>query len=338
MIEREKLIQSVGQLRDFLVAHPDEISEVRAQSHAVNPWFIPKFTDQAMQAIIAQFLDPVKWSEWLSTYGAPAITPKTVGIIMAGNLPLVGFHDLLCVLASGHRALIKLSDKDSYLLPWLTDHWIRLFPELSGSISYAERLDGFDAVIATGSNNSARYFEYYFSKYPHILRRNRNGVAILSGEETVDDLKLLARDIFLFFGMGCRNVSKLWVPRGYDFSIWQEALADWDDLKYHNKYGHNLEYNSAIYIINNVPNIHLGSVILKEDESIASRIGCLHYSYYDEPEALHAILQLQRQDIQCVVSKSPIVGWEHVSLGQSQAPRLDQYADGVDTMAFLSAI
>lgn len=338
MIEREQLIRSVGQLRDFLLANPDEIREASAQARAANPWFIPAFTDQAIQAIITQFLDSLKWKEWLSAYAAPATVPKAIGIIMAGNLPLVGFHDLLCVLASGHRALIKLSDKDSSLLPWLTDQWIRLFPQLSGSISYTERLDGFDAVIATGSNNSARYFEYYFSNYPHILRRNRNGVAILTGKETVADLKLLARDIFLFFGMGCRNVSKLWVPRGYDFSIWHEALADWDDLKHHSKYGHNLEYNAAIFIINNVPHMHLGSVILKEDESIASRIGCLHYSYYDEQVELQAALLQQHQDIQCVVSMSPVVGWEHVPFGQSQEPRLNQYADGVDTMTFLTAL
>jgi hypothetical protein len=223
-------------------------------------------------------------------------------------------------------------------LPWITGRWIKICPELADAITYTERLEGFDAAIATGSNNSARYFDYYFRDYPHILRQNRNGVAVLTGEETIDDLKELANDIFLFFGMGCRNVSKIFVPRGYDFSAWDEAMADWKYLEDHNKYKNNLEYNYAIYLINSIPHINIGQLIIKEDEAIASRIGCLHYSFYDEMSSVERTLDGQRQEIQCVISKSPIAGWELVGFGESQHPRLDQYADGVDTMQFLTTI
>jgi hypothetical protein len=250
----------------------------------------------------------------------------------------VGFHDLLCVLASGNKAMIKLSDKDPYLLPWITTHWISICPSLSGAITYVNKFEWFDAVIATGSNNSARYFDYYFRSYPHILRQNRNGVAVLTGNETVEDLKKLARDIFLFFGLGCRNVSKLFVPRGYDFTPWDEAMSDWKFLEDHHKYKNNLEYNYAIFLINSIPHINIGQLILKEDEAIASRIGCLHYSYYDNESVVQGILDAHQEEIQCVVSKSPITGWEHIGFGESQHPRLDQYADGVDTMQFLTTL
>jgi hypothetical protein len=328
-------LQSLPSLQGFLKNNSAEVEEIILGARNTNPWFIPEFSKLAFNAISDEFLDQHKVSTWIETYPTSRKQQK-VAIIMAGNLPLVGFHDLLCVLAAGHKALIKCSDKDAVLLPWLTQQWIQIAPELSSSIHYVDRFEGHDAVIATGSNNSSRYFEYYFRSHPHILRKNRNGVAVLTGEESIDELKLLSNDIFQYFGMGCRSVSKLYVPEGYDFKLFEEAIAGWKHLEDHHKYKNNLEYNFAIFIINQVPHIQLDHLILKEDESIASRIGCLNYSFYKDAASLEQILDQKKEEIQCVVSGSPIKSWDYVPFGESQQPRLDQYADGVDTMTFLT--
>ncbi len=338
MTDRTALLHSLPALREILITDSVDMESVIEKAHSANPWFIPAFSKLALKSIAEEFLDEHKWQNWLATYSFSGKEQKKVALIMAGNLPLVGFHDLLCVLASGHAAVVKLSDKDAVLLPWIINHWIALFPDLASSITYTERLEGFDAVIATGSNNSARYFEYYFKSYPHILRQNRNGVAVLTGDESMDDLKRLSNDIFQFYGLGCRNVSKIFVPEGYSFDMWDEAMSDWKFLEDHHKYKNNLEYNYAIYIINSIPHINLGQLILKEDEAIPSRIGSLHYSYYTESSGLREALNDKREQIQCVLSQSPHEGWEHVPFGASQTPQLHQYADGVDTMKFLTSL
>lgn len=338
MTDRKDFLRSLSILKEIVLSDTPERREVIERAYGANSWFVPAFTEQALLAIAEEFLDEQKCAQWIASYGSPDKEQKTVALIMAGNLPLVGFHDLLSVLASGHAAMIKLSDKDPYLLPWITEQWIKICPSLSSAITYTAKFEGFDAVIATGSNNSARYFDYYFRSYPHILRQNRNGVALLTGNETLDDLKKLANDIFLFFGLGCRNVSKIFVPHGYDFSLWDEAMSEWKFMEDNNKYKNNLEYNYAIFLINSIPHINLGQLILKEDKAIASRIGCLHYSYYDAMLTVEEMLELRRQEIQCVVSGSPVNGWEHIRFGESQHPRLDQYADGVDTMQFLASL
>lgn len=338
MRDIQRWLVSAGTLSERLIADLEGYEEVKQRAYGANPWFVPEFIDTALQSILDEFLNPEKLQSWLSNYPERSGYPKNIGLIMAGNLPLVGFHDLLCVLAAGHRAIIKLSDKDPYLLPWITHHWAEILPELKDDIQYTERLEGYDAVIATGSNNSARYFEYYFASCPHILRRNRNGVAVLTGHEQVEELKGLASDIMLFFGLGCRNVSKIYLPAGYDLEKLREALSDWSQLAYHTRYGHNLEYDAAIYIINQVPHLHLGSLILTEQADIASRIGCVHYGYYSSHDELLQMLEQDRDAIQCVVSGVPMEGWEFVPFGQSQRPRLAQYADGVDTMRFLTQL
>lgn len=338
MTDHAAFLHSLQPLKELLLSGSDALEAQIERAYIANPWFIPTFTKRSIEAIAEEFLDEQKCSQWMFSYPASIGEPKRIAVIMAGNLPLVGFHDLFCILASGHSALIKLSDRDATLLPWITDQWISICPELASRISYTERFEGYDAVIATGSNNSGRYFEYYFRSYPHILRQNRNGVAILTGTETMDELRKLAEDIFLYFGFGCRNVSKIFVPQGYDFNMWNEATAAWAYLEDHNKYKNNLEYNFAIFIINSIPHINLGHLILKEDDAIASRIGCLHYSYYSERVSLLGILETKREEIQCVISLEPIEGWEHVRFGDSQHPRVDQYADGVDTMQFLASL
>lgn len=338
MMSRISFLKSLHPLQQYLKSGDTEIENTIEQAYAHNPWFFPDFTRHAIKAIADEFLDEVKCERWLDSYPQPNQSGKTIAIIMAGNVPIVGFHDLFCVLASGHHALIKLSDKDSVLLKFIVKKWIEFYPELSSRITFTEKLEGFDAVIATGSNNSSRYFEYYFKAYPHILRRNRNGVAVLTGEETTADLKELGKDIFLYYGLGCRNVSKIYVPEGYDFSQMEMAFEEWNFLADHNKYRNNLDYNYAIFIINNVPHINLGHLILKEDDGIASRIGSVHYSYYKSERELIENLELKRNEIQCLVKRDKLKSWECISPGNTQHPSLDQYADGVDTMLFLSSI
>jgi len=338
MMDRSSFINSLPSLKQKLQSAPAELENIYLKSEQHNPWFIRPFLEASLDAILQQFIDPDKCQTWLSAYPEINSSTKRVGLIMAGNIPLVGFHDLFCVLAADHRAVIKLSDKDQYLLPFITDQWIEVLPELKESISYVDRLDKIDTVIATGSNNSGRYFEYYFKQYPHLFRQNRNGIAFLTGNESIEDLKKLGSDIFMFFGLGCRNVSKIYVPEGYDFSQWDEAMADWKFMSDHNKYRNNLDYNYAIYLINQVPHINLGHLILKEDEAIASRIGCLHYSFYADVAKVEEEFDNRRNEIQCVVSAAKFSGWDHVPFSETQFPALNQYADGVDTLHFLSTL
>jgi len=339
MIEdRTAFIQSLDELKQELRASAVELDDIYERSEQVNPWFIKSFQKASIEAILDQFIDSGKCKIWLNEYPNQTISPKRVGLIMAGNIPLVGFHDLFCTLAAGHRAMIKLSDKDPYLLPFILEQWQKVFPHISERITYVAKLDEIDSVIATGSNNSGRYFEYYFRQYPHVFRQNRNGVAVLNGNESMSDLKKLAEDIFMFFGLGCRNVSKIYVPRGYDFSNWDEVIADWKFMGDHNKYRNNLDYNYAIYLINQVPHIHLGHLILKEDEAITSRIGCLNYTFYDDAKQVEEEINHHRNEIQCVVSENKIPAWDHIRFGETQHPSLGQYADGVDTMQFLTTL
>ena len=338
MISRELFLHSLSSLKDYLKSGDAGLGSALEEAQIKNPWFIPEFSRLALDAIAEEFLDEARCSLWLEKYPEKNSLNKKVAIIMAGNVPLVGFHDLFCVLASGHDAMIKLSDKDSVLPKLILEKWIEIIPSLASSISFTDKLEGFDAVIATGSNNSARYFEYYFRNYPHILRQNRNGVAVLTGEESLGDLEQLGKDVFLYFGLGCRNISKIFVPQGYDFSMMENAFQKWHYLADHNKYRNNLDYNFAIYIINQVPLINFGHLVLKEDNAIASRIGCVHYSYYDNLVQLTEEIELKRNEIQCLVTKLPLKSWEHVSPGRTQYPALNQYADGVDTVKFLMSL
>mgnify|MGYP000308056040 CR=1 FL=1 len=263
---------------------------------------------------------------------------KTVALIMAGNIPLVGFHDWLCVFVAGQRSKVKLSDKDKRLLPllvkkmgeWMHESWA--YTEFLGE---DDRLANFDSVIATGSNNTARYFEQYFGKYPHIIRRNRNAVAVLSGMETAEELHALGQDIFSYFGLGCRNVSKIYVPHGYHFDTLLEALHEYREIIHHDKYKNNFDYNFTLYIMNGVPHKNNGCLLLKEDTTLQARIASVHYEYYDELQDLDALLAEKRDEIQCVVGKIKVNGFTVLPFGESQKPTLNDYPDGVDVMRFL---
>lgn len=339
--ERIDLLAELGQ---YLRQTPDEALEVAIrQSYVENQWFTPENVHAAIAAIATPWLEKDTLNRWAAGYpiGQHTHPEKTIGLVMAGNIPLVGFHDWLCVFVSGQRAQIKLSEKDKRLLPFLVRQmgdWAFESWEYTEFVGETEQLRGFDAVIATGSNNTARYFEQYFAKYPHLIRRNRNGVAVIDGSESMADLFALGGDIFTYFGLGCRNVSKIYVPHGYNFDILLEALHEYRDIIHHNKYKNNFDYNLTLYILNNMPYRNNGCILLREDPSFSSRIAAVHYEYYGDRDEVAGLLNEHRDEIQCVMAKSTLPGIETLPFGKSQEPGLSDYADGVDVMRFLTSL
>ncbi len=301
-----------------------------------NPWFTKENQRLALAAIAEKMLAEDKLAELLSAYQMlEPETPKVVGLVLAGNIPLVGFHDVLSVFVAGHRCMIKLSDKDPYLLPFLLKRLAEIDQRTAAYFQIVDQLKDFDAVIATGSNNSARYFEAYFGQYPNIIRRNRNAIAILNGRETHDDLMALGKDVFRYFGLGCRNVAKLYVPRGYDFDPLLTAFHEYRDIVTHTKYKNNFDYNYALFMLNKVSYKANGCILLTENPNLQSHIAGLHYEYYDNEDELDAEIQKRAEEIQCMVSKENRGGLKQFPFGQAQEPELWDYADGVDTMKFL---
>tara|TARA_R110002033_G_C3877621_1_gene237749 strand:- start:783 stop:1940 length:1158 start_codon:yes stop_codon:yes gene_type:complete len=276
-------------------------------------------------------------NDWINKYNFNTLNPQTVAIIMAGNIPLVGFHDFLCVLISGHNVLVKQSSNDKHLLPYLAKYLELVEPEFKGKIKFTEeKLENFDAVIATGSDNTARYFEFYFKNKPSIIRKNRNSVAVLSGKETTEQLENLADDIFRYYGLGCRNVSKLFVPKDYDFQALFKAVYKWHPIINESKYANNYDYNKAVYLMSEFDMLENGFLMIKEDESYASPIATLFYEYYNDSETLKEKIISETDKIQCVVADAFL---EHeIPFGETQNPRLSDYADNVDTVEFLLEI
>ena len=283
-------------LGEYILSDNPIWQESKKRASQENSWFIPKFIELAAGNIARSFLQKDILESWSDNYKLKTINhkPVTIGIVMAGNIPLVGFHDWLCVFISGQKALIKLSSKDHVLLKHLTDKLIEWDKDVKELIQFADMLKGCDAYIATGSNNSSRYFEYYFGKYPHIIRRNRTSVAILTGKETMDDLEKLADDVYQFFGLGCRNVTKLYLPSNYDFVSLLNAFKKYAYFSDHTKYRNNYDYNLALLIMNNVYYMTNESILLVENENLFSRISQLHYSYYHNPEELPALQNDER--------------------------------------------
>ncbi|MCB9267224.1 MAG: acyl-CoA reductase [Lewinellaceae bacterium] len=329
-------IEVLARLGDHLRKKDEYLEALMHRASFKNAWFTIENQKEAVAAIADNLLRREKLETWLQRYEIPEETaPKTVGIVMAGNIPLVGFHDLLCVFAAGHRALVKLSEKDQYLLPYLLQLMAGFDKRAEAYFSIAEQLGGFDAVIATGSNNSARYFEAYFGKYPHIIRRNRNGVAVLSGEESPEELHELGKDVFQYFGLGCRNVSKAYVPVNYDFEPLLEALHEYRQAVLHTRYKNNFDYNYALHVLNKEKFKANGCIILREDPSLQSRIASLHYEFYDNPEEIERELENRSEEIQCVVARKGFLRRPVFPFGKAQQPELWDYPDGVDTMNFL---
>jgi hypothetical protein len=343
-LERNDRIALLAELGDYLLQAPDaELSAILDKAYLDNRWFTRENTLQALSAIAKAFLNRDRLLHWVSGYtlAGPLHPGKTIGLVMAGNIPLVGFQDWLCVFVAGHRALVKCSEKDKVLLPFLVGkigEWAFESWEYTEFLSESDKLVGFDAVIATGSNNTARYFEQYFRKYTHIIRRNRNSVAVLDGCETPAELLALGRDIFSYFGLGCRNVSKLYVPRQYDFSLLLEILHEYRALIQHDKYKNNFDYNLTLFVLNRIRYLNTGSLLLKEDAALQSRIASIHYEYYDDQRGLLAELDRRNAEIQCVVGHMVLENWTVLPFGKSQEPGLADYPDGVDIMKFLSQL
>lgn len=318
----------------------DELLKQKAiAAERQNPWFTATFVQQALDAICTEMLDEAKLKQWLSAYQLKPVN-KTIGLVFAGNLPLVGFHDFLCAYVAGCRMKIKLSSKDDLLFPRLVELLWEIDPDLKGRVEIVEKLKDFDAVIATGSDNTNRYFEYYFRQYPKILRKNRNSVAILTGEESDTELQALANDVFAYFGFGCRNVSKIYVPVGYNFEKLFPNFNKYAWLHQHTKYMNNYDYNRTILLLNKTPHFANEFVMLVENESIPSPIGNLNFEYWHDDKVLNSKLKQSADKIQCVVSAEP-GRWQlpsSVKFGQSQHPELWDYADGVDTMQFLLSL
>lgn len=305
-----------------------------------NPWFTSVNVERSLKAW-ATLLEESALHEWLAPYPFGEDVDRTVGLIFAGNIPLVGFHDLLAVLCAGYRVQVKLSSQDQMVTRHLMDKLVEIEPAFGERIQVVDRLNAFDLVIATGSNNSARYFDYYFGKYPHIIRKNRNGVAVLDGSETKADLALLGEDIFSYYGLGCRNVAKIFVPAGYDVAHFFEGIAPYEWIREHHKYANNYDYYKSIYLVNGEPHFDNGFLLLKPSASLASPLSVLYLEEYASDEMLAARLQEDTAMIQCVVGRVEALEKSHldmpvVSFGDSQFPGLTDYADGINTLAFLA--
>ena len=302
-----------------------------SQSH--NGWYTPEQVYFSIQSW-AEALTDESLSQWLSNYDLEKNKTKNVALILAGNIPLVGFHDFLSVLITGNNVLVKTSSNDQHLLPFLAKYIIAVEPEFVSKITFVEgKLENFDAVIATGSNNTARYFEYYFKDKPSIIRKSRNSVAVVTGNETKEQLAALGEDIFRYFGLGCRNVSKLFVPKDYSFVAFFEAIFEYQDVIHYEKYANNYDYNKAVFLMSNFKLLDNGFLTLKEDKSHASPISSVFYENYETIAELEKRLEAESEQIQCIVSDNLIEN--SIGFGQTQKPALWNYADNIDTISFL---
>jgi len=342
----EERIHSFIALGELLRDYPDKMKteygrllQVAAgKSEEENPWFMHGSIQSALNAI-GESLTREKLERWLDPYKDQLIytqSPKKIGLVMAGNIPAVGFHDFISVLISGNILIAKLSARDKCLLPVIAKILCLINPSWRESITWTSGiLSGFDAIIATGSNNSSRYFEYYFRKYPHIIRKNRNGVAVLTGDETSEQLQGLANDIMLYFGMGCRSVSKLFVPSGYSFSFLFESLSVFRHYFQHHKYRNNYEYYKSSFLVNNISFLDNGFFMMVQNTSIPTPVSVGHFEYYSEISEVYEKIRLNTDSIQCVVSAGEM-DVPVVSPGKAQKPELWDYADGIDTLRFLT--
>jgi hypothetical protein len=326
-------IELLLKLKKYIQANSDCLQEIKELAQRQNGWFTQEFIQLSLNAICENFLDENELIVFASLFSEKneAFIPKKVGIIMAGNIPLVGFHDFLCVFLSGHDVYIKLSSKDDVLLPHFIKKLIEWDPSLSEHIIIADMLKNLDAYIATGSNTSANYFEYYFAKYPHIIRKNRTSIGILTGKESNEELSALADDIYHYFGLGCRNITKIYVPADYDFIPLLDACRKYDELKNHNKFRNNLDYNLALYILNNQFYMSNESLLLVEDKRLFSAVAVLNFEYYSDKNEVLEYIQ-HSQEVQA------IVGHDFIPFGSAQKPSITDFADGVNTVDFLNSL
>jgi len=343
--DRIELVSELGQFfKKYLDTNYDNTNDDNLiafektiqQGKLNNPWF----TDQNMKVNLsywAEKLNKYDLTQWMNNYDTMNVSSKSVAIIMAGNIPLVGFHDFLSVFLCGHNSIIKLSSNDKHILPFLTNLMISINNELSKKIIYIEgKLQGYDAVIATGSNNTSRYFEYYFKNKKSIIRKNRNSIAVLDGSENEDNLSLLGDDIFTYFGLGCRSISKLYVPENYCFDLFFNSIFKWNDLINSHKYANNYDYNKAIYLMSEYKFFDNGFFMVKEGSELYSPISTINYEFYNDISTLKQKIKADDKDIQCIVSNTEIEN--KINFGETQKPSLSQYADNIDVVEFLLTI
>ncbi len=336
-LHKGNLIIALQKLSQFMASPSDEFNYMLESAAHSNAWFTLEEVKKALASLSAM-LNKADLNKWLKDVELNE-SPKKVGLILAGNIPLVGFHDVLCVLVTGNIALIKMSSSDDKLLPALLKQLISFEPALAQHIEYVERLQNFDAIIATGSNNTSRYFDYYFGKVPNIIRKNRNSVAVLDGKESNKDIENLGQDIFDYFGLGCRNVSKIYVPENYDFKHFFEPIEKYQPIINHFKYNNNYDYNKSIYLVNAVKHLDNGFLLVKEDENFVSPLAVLFYETYNDITDVEAKLALQDEQIQCVVANLNLsINKPIINLGDSQNPKLWDYADNVNTIEFLERL
>lgn len=314
----------------------DQLQEWQARARNENPWFTPESVASALEGIAAMLAEQ-PLNQWLAGYEITEHPPQPIGVVMAGNIPAVGFHDFLCVLLSGHNLLAKLSSQDTVLLKAIASLLMGIEPRFGEQIQFVERLNQANAIIATGSDNSARYFQYYFGKKPNIIRQNRTSCALLTGQETREELLELGQDIFQYFGLGCRNVAKLYVPQNYNFTEFFESIEPLKEVGNHYKYANNYDYQKAVVLVNQIPHLDNGFLLLTENEALVSPMAVVYYETYATRDELEQKVQANQQKLQCIVSKE---GWYPGSIpfGTTQCPGVWDYADGVDTMKFLLAL
>jgi len=337
-VQLGKLMVSLGDEKDWqnfnlgvTKEEYEQLQEVVNRQIAYNGWFTKESVQQSLYALGSQLTEE-ELNNWSSNYTFSE-NPKSVALIMAGNIPLVGFHDFLCVLISGHKAICKLSSDDKTLLPALVEHLFNFVPELKERIELTTgRLSGIEAVIATGSDNSLKYFEEYFGKYPHIFRSNRTSLAVLNGKESKEDIEALGNDIFNYFGLGCRNVSHVMLPKGFDITRFFEGVFTHSNVINNNKYGNNYDYNKAVYLMNLEPLLENNFVLLRETDLLFSPLAMVHYHFYENEQEVSDYIEKHRDQIQVVV------GEKYTPFGVAQCPKLNDYADGVDTMKWLSKL
>jgi hypothetical protein len=331
-MDLENRISLLVKLGEFMQSGDGNWEAAKTRTFHHNPWFIPAFIESSVHNIVVHYLQRNLLEKWVKGYYLPAQNnnPKNVGIVMAGNIPLVGFHDFISCFLSGHRQFIKLSSKDPWLFPAMLEFLIKKDPPLAEEIQIATMIKGMDAYIATGSNNSARYFDYYFGKYPSLIRRNRTSIALLEGNETPAELETLADDVFLYFGMGCRNVTQVHIPENYDFVPLLQAFRKYQWMSDHHKYKNNYDYRLSMAILNKLYYMTNECLLLMENESPFSPISVLHYAYYKDRKTW--LPPGESENLQC------IIGRNYLPFGKSQQPGLADYADGADTLQFLQSL
>ena len=334
MVSQEDLILAFCHLSSKLSQNNQDLNDAINQTYTNNNWLTPDnywksvnhWKDSLTQGNIQEFI---------SDYPIVSI-PQTVGIIMAGNIPMVGFHDLLCVLLMGHKAKVKLSSDDPYVINYFTRVLISFNPKLKNRISISEKLQSIEAVIATGSNNSFRYFESYFKHLPRLLRKNRKSIAILDGSETKKDLELLAHDVLTYFGLGCRNVSQLFIPHGQRIEDVLDAMTNYNDLINHNKYANNYTYHKALLLMNNEQHLDTGFLLPKKRQDLLAPLACIHYGFYESIDEVKAFINQNTNDIQCIVGNYSYT--KAIPFGKAQYPDLNEFADNENTLQFLSTL